>query len=926
MAANPLLRRARRRTRGGFSLLELTAVIVVLLAITAVSIPTYDAWRNRAWDRAAEEILRNVSSRAQSHVAASGTDRFDTEVLSATVKRLPADANAAGPGVGAAVTFSVVEGASNAYGEISVGIDEDGARHGLAMVSQSGNCVTSLAELRGTVTTQVHGPLGDACRGGAAGTAPTFEPPGPPDAPDLCAASAGGCDEGDRRVVLRWAPPEADDVDGYDILRQPGACPPSGPGELLATVDAGTTTYVDDDGLTNGEPYCYWVIATDRAGNRSQPDRETLTPTDDVAPTSPMNLVATGLPLAVRLEWEAATDDFLAGYRILRSTEHPDLGAVNSDGEPGPEADTYELVATIGPATTYVDDLSGATLPGGREVWEVNFWYRVEAYDTSDNVSGPSNPAGAQPTLGTHAGIVTATAVGGVQRATITWTPAARPAALAGYRVYRDGTLIAEPEPGELTYTDTGLADGTTYTYEVTTYSSGGVESPPGEAEATTVAVPSGLATAPGSSQITITWAASTGAERYHVDVDGTGAPFADTADTSAVHDGLGNSETHEYRVRGCAEYETLTCTGWSAPVSGITLPGAAVLTATSGQPNHVPLSWVDPAGVGQESWQLQYKTAVGNGSWLDIDTAIPGGTRTYHHTEAQGAADGWPWAYRVRAKGPTGLWGPWSNEVTASSMAKPNPPTFSSTAGPGTIQCPRGWFATNAPAWVSLPTNYPENHCVTRVNNNGGPGTVTISGYISAPNQRFDFNGAGVWQANSVAAAHGTNWLDAVYAVAEACNQAGCVASSTHSLSAPKPTSPALTKTTCVFFHCEVRAVSFFAQSMEFETSGGLYGNGMVFQCNNCYMHRSGFWSWATSAPRTTNGPVTFQASPRTYDEPCNRVVCVLRVAAPMGTSVRVAGTSFADAFAPDHWCKWGTGAGGRPLEATCQFSSIRL
>lgn len=908
--------RARRR---GFSLLEMGVALIVLAVVAAIAIPAYNAWLNRAYDRAAEEVLRNVSSRAQSAVAAAELAEFTRALIDDTVSKTPADLAALGSGLSAAVSFATTSGPSEAYGQISVGIDTGGDRHGLAMVSRSGNCVMSSAGLRDAVSTSVHGPLGDGCRGSAAGGTPEFEPPGPPEPADLCATSAGGCDEGDRRVILRWEPSSSSDVDRYELYRDEGACPPSGPGQLLGSVDADVTTFTDEDGLVNGQPYCYWIIAIDRAGNPSDPDRETLTPVDNVAPPAPTNLVATGEELSVRLNWDAVTAPDLAGYRILRSTEHPDESAVNSDGDPGPERSTYVLIATtIGPDTTFLDTLSGV----GGTVWTTRFWYKVEAYDSSSNVSAPSNPASAVPSNGTHPGAVTLTATAGIQRAWLSWTEAENQANLGGYRIWRDGTLIATVSATTTTFTDVGLADGTSYTYEVASFSLSDVESPKSSATATTVAVPAGLATTPGANQIGLSWSSVAGAERYHIDVDGSGTPLIDTTGTTGTHTGLGNSESHDYRVRACADYGSLVCTGWSTPVPGITLPGAAVLTATSGVANQIPLSWVSPSGVGQASWQLQWRTI--SGSWSNIATGIPAGTRTWSHTEAAGVVDGVSYVFRVRAQGPTGLWGPWSNEVTAASMALPNRPSFISFAGPNTMQCPRGWFATHMPAWMGLPAAYPTNSCFTIVVDNGGPGPITISGFISTPGRAVSFTGAGAWNATAVNIAKGASWLDVAWAYAQACNPAGCVDAAVSALSIPQPTFPALTKTGCAWWHCEIRATSFWASSMEVATVGGLYGSGFAFTCTNCSMYKAGVFSGVTSWPRSHNGWWTFHIVPRTFDEPCDAVGCNLRVAFPLGTNIAISGSSWSSLLAPDGWCKPRDVDPWVPIPETCRYSSI--
>jgi len=81
---------------------------------------------------------------------------------------------------------------------------------------------------------------------------------------------------------------------------------------------------------------------------------------------------------------------------------------------------------------------------------------------------------------------------------------------------------------GTTSYTDTSLADGTTYYYVVTAVNSSGDESGNSNqaAATTTPPAPGGLAATPGDSQVSLSWSTTSGASSYNI-------YHADTANTS---------------------------------------------------------------------------------------------------------------------------------------------------------------------------------------------------------------------------------------------------------------------------------------------------------------------------------------------------------------------------------------------------------
>lgn len=216
---------------------------------------------------------------------------------------------------------------------------------------------------------------------------------------------------------------------------------------------------------------------------------------DTLPPTNPTGLTAAP-PFAssrINLAWAASVDNVaVAGYRVYR------------DGA---------LIATLGNVTLYQDiGLTPST----------SYSYRVQAFDAAGNLSPQSAAVIATTTaLDTTPPTVpsglTATAVSS-SRIDVGWTASTDNIAVAGYQVFRDGSLVATLG-NVTTYQNVGLTPATSYSYTVLAFDAVGNLSPQSAAEiATTLApdttpptIPGGLTATPVSgSQINLSWAAST--------------------------------------------------------------------------------------------------------------------------------------------------------------------------------------------------------------------------------------------------------------------------------------------------------------------------------------------------------------------------------------------------------------------------------
>ena len=143
--------------------------------------------------------------------------------------------------------------------------------------------------------------------------------------------------------------------------------------------------------------------------------------------------------------------------------------------------------------------------------------YTVAAVDGAGNVSSQSAAAAAKTLAATVTlappGNVTATALSSTQ-INVTWSPGTGNQNVTGYRVYRNGGLIATVNA--LTYSDTNLAAATTYSYTVAAVDgAGNVSSASAAVSAKTLAAlapPANVtAMAVSSTQINVVWTAGTG-------------------------------------------------------------------------------------------------------------------------------------------------------------------------------------------------------------------------------------------------------------------------------------------------------------------------------------------------------------------------------------------------------------------------------
>ncbi len=289
-----------------------------------------------------------------------------------------------------------------------------------------------------------------------------------------------------------------------------------------------------DYGLTSGTTYYYVVQAVNSAGTSGNSGQASAAPQATTPPAAPTGLTATAASSTqINLAWSASSG--ATSYNVLRSA---------TTGGP------YTSVASGIATTTYSDAALSAN---------TTYYYVVQAVNGA-GASGNSNEASATTALAAPTGL-TASAVSSSQ-INLAWTASS---GATTYNVLRSATTggpytTVASGVATTSYSNTGLSSGMTYYYVVQAVNASSTSANSNEASATTQAVapaaPTGLtATATSSSQINLSWTASTGATSYSVlRATTTGGPYtgiaSGVASTTYSDTGLAANTTYYYVVQ----------------------------------------------------------------------------------------------------------------------------------------------------------------------------------------------------------------------------------------------------------------------------------------------------------------------------------------------------------------------------------------
>jgi hypothetical protein len=249
-------------------------------------------------------------------------------------------------------------------------------------------------------------------------------------------------------------------------------------------------------------------------------------------------------------------------------------------------------------------------------------------------------------------------------------------------------SVIATLAPYAQSYTDNGVASGSTYTYRVDAFNTAGpspytnesaVSTPGGVVPVTPPAAPSNLnSTAASSSQINLSWTDNSSNETGFNIERQNGAAWTVVgnvpANTTSYSDGsLSAATAYSYRVTavntaGSSPYTSVS-TATTQPIVTTQNPPYApyYLSATADSSSQISLKWYDNAGV---ETGVRVERKMGNGSWSFV-TALAPHAQAYVDT---GLTAGMIYTYRVASFNDGGS-SPYTNESAATTAVGTTPP-----------------------------------------------------------------------------------------------------------------------------------------------------------------------------------------------------------------------------------------------------------
>jgi chitodextrinase len=538
------------------------------------------------------------------------------------------------------------------------------------------------------------------------------------------------------QIDLAWsAATDNVGVTGYRVERCQGVgC------TIFAQVATSSGTSFSDTGLTPATSYGYRVRAADAAGNLgAYSNIRSATPpaTDTTPPTAPAGLTATAVTSSqVNLSWTPSTDNLgVTSYQVERCQ--------------GAGCTTFSQIATPSQTSYSNFGLTAAT----------SYSYRVRAVDAAGNL-GPYSVVSvttqaADTTPPTAPSGLTATAVNG-KRIDLNWTASTDNVGVNVYNLERcqgasctNFAQIRSPVPAS--FIDDTVSAGNTYRYRVRAadgsanlgaYSN--IASATTPIDTTPPTAPSGLtATAVNSSQINLTWTASTdnlGVDIYEVyRCQGASCTnfvlVSSPRVTSAIDTGLAAATTYRYKVRAkdvalnpSAYSSILSVTTQATDTTPPSVPSGLTGSVTSSQVN---LSWTASTdNVAVTGYRIERCQGASCSTFAQI------GTSTIVSFSDTGVTAATSYSYRVRAADAAGNLSVYSNIISvtiqAADTTAPTAPTGLAATAASASQINLTWTASTDDVGV---TGYQVDRCQ-------GAGCTTFAQVATSTGTSFNDTG----------------------------------------------------------------------------------------------------------------------------------------------------------------------------------------
>ena len=329
-------------------------------------------------------------------------------------------------------------------------------------------------------------------------------------------------------VAASWPANAEQDIAGYRVVYFDAI------GTIVAMHDVGNVTADSCSGIPVGDVSAE-VVAYDTHGNESAPSlRVTGTASDELAPAALAVSAADHVGDnggAIDVAWAAAAEADFDHYTVYRAS------------------------ASDGPWNVVADNLSGTAFTDESADIGTTYYYAVTASDSHGNESLKATASAASaddlaPVV--PAGLTAAPAAIG-KTIDLSWSAVSD---AAGYKLYRDGVEIADQTA--TTFTDSGLANGTAFTYAVAAYDAAGNLSAKADgvsatpADTTPPSAPSNLSVADvagdNGGAVALSWDAVSDAVHYMVYRDGV-LLATELDDPMFADSDAGTSVAHSYSV-----------------------------------------------------------------------------------------------------------------------------------------------------------------------------------------------------------------------------------------------------------------------------------------------------------------------------------------------------------------------------------------